>query len=923
MASPVGGSPVSSPPPSPPPKAPEPRDTSGGASSPRVNSSPPPSPPKNNSFETSKPNSSSGSSSSSVAPSLEKKKEVSSGEDRLSAKASKTSPTSVDTPPDGSTSGKSTQLKKDTPTDSKISDTKASESLGVGSKKAIDPPQDSNTKTATASKDSKTSLVSDPLSNSSSKVAFETQQRLAKSAGLAMDPMRTMTQKTEPTPKSLVSTSVDTQLKTSSSERVEAKAAQVEAKKAEQSEQLEAKKAEKQAKEEAKEAQVLENQQLKENNKQLQELAKAQVKTQLAQLNDQKEAAKLLKTSIPDESKPAAALPKFSREAMAAKDFQLRNYDLKGVSLKGVSFDGVTFAGANLEGADFNGANLAKAKLNGADFKGSKLGGAEFYDRTRNAAADLTGVKLQGADLKNASFYGADFRNVDLKGADFQGANLEQAIFSGKDLRETQNLNKATSLRGAWLDGVNASGVDLSKMQLGSVDLTNANLKGANLQNAGLPKDLTGVQLAESNLRGVDLSGSDLSKAKSFQGALYDPQTTFTNALKKESQPPGQKAALNSGFDPVKAGLAFANPTLDFRGKQPTPTDLKGRDLIGASFDGVDFTGVNLNGVDFKGADLRNALLKGVDFTGAKLTGAMMSDKPNFLGAKLDGVTVDGRLQDQLSRGYSQAGIFQMADQNKLSPYADLLKVREQSEAFSKDSVKALEKAQKDTKGRIDELRTVSTDVKDRDGKPFKVIPDDKVESARKIFQEDLQKATSAIKNPDLVKEYQSTVDNARKLYGDDKVKQVAAILKRGGDASEVARLYGDAPETLGERTHMLEVAKTMQSFRDVDAAQINYILQGGTIQSKSEYTQFRNETLFSNAGGVMRELGKAGQSIPDVTGKLIKKLDGQGLVTKASMGAVELAAGSGSSYDLGRRGLGMVAPETAKDLKVSTVGGF
>ncbi len=156
----------------------------------------------------------------------------------------------------------------------------------------------------------------------------------------------------------------------------------------------------------------------------------------------------------------------------------LREADLSMTNLKRANLSGVDLSEANLSGADLSEANLSEARLSEANLSGANLFRAILFaadlssanlseanliqttlSQARLSHASLRRVKLSGTDLREADLSQADLReadlsgtnlsNVYLKGANISGANISGANLSGAIFITSQELDKATSLKGA------------------------------------------------------------------------------------------------------------------------------------------------------------------------------------------------------------------------------------------------------------------------------------------------------------------------------------------------------------------------------------------------------------------------------------------------------------------------------------------
>ena len=112
----------------------------------------------------------------------------------------------------------------------------------------------------------------------------------------------------------------------------------------------------------------------------------------------------------------------------------------------------------------------------GVDCSGAQMQGALLKGVRNLAGATLD--NLRGAVLDGCDASGLKLDGVDLSGADLRGANLGGALLKG-----VRNLAGA-NLRGAVLDGCDASGVSLSGVDCSGATLGSCNLTGARLRGA-------------------------------------------------------------------------------------------------------------------------------------------------------------------------------------------------------------------------------------------------------------------------------------------------------------------------------------------------------------------------------------------------------------------------------------------------------
>ncbi|AEH08748.1 pentapeptide repeat protein [Candidatus Protofrankia datiscae] len=183
-------------------------------------------------------------------------------------------------------------------------------------------------------------------------------------------------------------------------------------------------------------------------------------------------------------------------------------------------------------------------------------------------------------------------------------------------------------LTGAQLARVDLHDADLTKIIFIDVNLALANLRGV---------DLTGVQLNRANLRGVDLTDARLRGADLTGARLRRVDLTDVNLAGAQLDKVDFAGARLTGLDFAGARLAG----VDLTGADLTDTALAGANLAGAQLAGLDFTGARLDRVDLSGANLIGAQLHGADLIGADLSGAKLNGG-DFTGARLTGVDLTG-----------------------------------------------------------------------------------------------------------------------------------------------------------------------------------------------------------------------------------------------------------------------------------------
>jgi len=216
--------------------------------------------------------------------------------------------------------------------------------------------------------------------------------------------------------------------------------------------------------------------------------------------------------------------------------------------------------------------------------------------RRRVAAAHAEGKSFARIDL-----CGADLSDMNLQGIDFADAFLENAILARSNLSGAR-LTRSV-LAAADLSEANLSNTDLSEANLGEALLRAASLDDTNLRGAILARaDLTGA-----SLRNVTLELADLSNVL-LDGA------TLTKAR----------------FD--KCILS---------GNQLRGCDLRESTFTHAMFVDVDFRSANFSNATVDHASFARCIMDGATFLRANLRGMRLSEPCSFVGANLQGASLD------------------------------------------------------------------------------------------------------------------------------------------------------------------------------------------------------------------------------------------------------------------------------------------
>ena len=345
--------------------------------------------------------------------------------------------------------------------------------------------------------------------------------------------------------------------------------------------------------------------------------------------------------------------------------WNFRNQDMRGVKLQNES---IVLPSADYSTFDFTGAQL------GIDLRRQRLRGA-----------DLTSVSLQGAllsftDFRGANLTGVDFTDVNMQNTQLADANLTDAIITGVLLPNpfsTEQLSSTANFKNGNLAGVNfgnntfegidLSGKDLSDAVLTSTRLRNANLAGANLTNAMINVG----RIDDSNVEGANITGAQLS---SVNGAFLSQTRNFVEKNLAGTVLSGSLSELElNGFDITNAdwrgltlldsvtvaGADFSNSELPRMTEEqlqstanwvtdswagvrfnssPSPVDLSGRNLAGASFEGLSLTNhtfddADISGVSFAGAGDIQAIATSANFRDGSLRDVDLSQinyRPSF-----------------------------------------------------------------------------------------------------------------------------------------------------------------------------------------------------------------------------------------------------------------------------------------------------
>ncbi len=328
--------------------------------------------------------------------------------------------------------------------------------------------------------------------------------------------------------------------------------------------------------------------------------------------------------------------------------------------------------GCDLRGRDFAGKDLTNAVLKNADLTGARFRGV---------------VSLRGADLTGAVIGG---------GTDFSGCDLSQTIFH---LGTRLGKHHANTPQQEPVQPVSLVGASVPFSSLGmtwrSLDLTGATV-------IDLPKDLSGLDVAQCTLTGFDFSGCILKNATfsstvlcgaKFTGCVLDhivcDQTTedptdLTEASFRSAQIPGgvfDGATLTrADFSDARAlvGTSFLNAGMEgtvfdrtdltacafsvppYWSTDPKHlTSFKGATLNYATlrthWSFLDLTGARLVGldktVDLSGLDARYTVLTGWNLDGYTLTGGNLSgatiEAASFVGAHMERVNLAGARGDK------------------------------------------------------------------------------------------------------------------------------------------------------------------------------------------------------------------------------------------------------------------------------------
>lgn len=137
---------------------------------------------------------------------------------------------------------------------------------------------------------------------------------------------------------------------------------------------------------------------------------------------------------------------KLSKAILKSAIFQSASLRLADCSR--TDFTGADLSKADLTAADFSFANLGHASLADVDAFGTIFNGADFLNTTLNK------VDFHGAILLSADFRDANLRNADLSSADFTFVKLERADLRGANLRDIENFEAISTIKGANIYGV-------------------------------------------------------------------------------------------------------------------------------------------------------------------------------------------------------------------------------------------------------------------------------------------------------------------------------------------------------------------------------------------------------------------------------------------------------------------------------------
>ena len=321
---------------------------------------------------------------------------------------------------------------------------------------------------------------------------------------------------------------------------------------------------------------------------------------------------------------------------------------LRGLSIPHANAESMHAAGVDFSGANLFGANLARATLFRARFGTGTDGetrtdlryahmpfahafGANF-SKARMFGANLYGANLGSANLRDADLRGANLEGADLRGADLTGVKLSPDALSLARFDETTimpdgkksqvknmpgvgatNTGRPPSRKPISLAMITGDSSDIMRAALvdrlvkfdaqgngpGPLSLDRRDLRGASISNASIPNsELENADLSQATLVSVDASGSMMEGVSLRRANLRNVDLQ------------GSKAAR-----------------IKLSGAKLNTVNLSRSDLREANLENVTTTGE----VDLRGADLQGAFLAGAD-----LSSALIDDKTNFNGARVD-----------------------------------------------------------------------------------------------------------------------------------------------------------------------------------------------------------------------------------------------------------------------------------------------
>lgn len=241
---------------------------------------------------------------------------------------------------------------------------------------------------------------------------------------------------------------------------------------------------------------------------------------------------------------------------------KLNGADFSRAELQGANFAGATlindpkdplgpitqagkFDGAHLKYVNFSGATLNSVSFKYASLYGDMDGAPPSSCQTDTSSCSSTGwtcscatlanADLTRTDFSNAFLYGVDFSsdngNTKINGTTFSGAVLVGANFQGAAFGiDTSQGGQATTLDGAWLQGVNLEGADLTGVSMAGayVDFGVLNADGSTRPGSRLALQLTTNHTRFRNWAGsatpcVHVESDDASDLPTDIGSLTCP----------------------------------------------------------------------------------------------------------------------------------------------------------------------------------------------------------------------------------------------------------------------------------------------------------------------------------------------------------------------------------------------------------------